>query len=319
MIVCLVLILLGALTYLFCQNYLVYDDQGKVHLELPWSEGKIRDGQDENPISPDDVSITREDPPQAKVAELQGKELPFERMEQSTADLLNEKALVVQVSRYDGSIAYQTAVTLPESISRGSSAALNNLKALLAGDGYAVAEISCLANTAYAHAQMEQAGLLRDDRGDVWYDIHGECWLDPTKPGTLSYITALCKECVELGFDEIMLDNFSYPTTGNVARIFYGEGSDRVAALTDFAQELRKALPADTVLSVTLRTPLSANGGESGVTAQLLQSFDRVYVDTTAVDTAAVTAALPAEYVIPGRIVPMVRETASSGSYLLTE
>lgn len=37
LIVVLVLILLGAIAYLVVQNYLVYDESGQVHLELPFS------------------------------------------------------------------------------------------------------------------------------------------------------------------------------------------------------------------------------------------------------------------------------------------
>ena len=44
LIVVLVLILLGAITYLVVQNYLVYDESGQVHLELPFF--KPKDGVD---------------------------------------------------------------------------------------------------------------------------------------------------------------------------------------------------------------------------------------------------------------------------------
>ncbi|MBQ0037527.1 MAG: hypothetical protein KBS74_02545 [Clostridiales bacterium] len=313
----LVLVLLAAAAFLFCQNYLVYDDENHVHLELPWSKDNDSKTEPENPISPDDVEITREEPKAPAVTELKIKELPFGRMEQDTSDLMQEKALVVNIKQYDGAIAYDTAIELPEEITQGSTVALNNMKALLSGDAYTVARISCLADTAYAFARMDEAGLMRDDLGDVWYDNDGECWLDPTKTGTLNYVTALCKECVDLGFDEILLDNFSYPTTGNVARIHFGEGVEKTAALTDFAQKLREALPDGTILSIVLREPLAENGGDSGLTAKLLsEQFDRIYTDS-AVDIAALTAALPADYVMDGRIVPMVTEAPKTGSYLL--
>lgn len=37
LVVVLVLILLAAVAYLLTQEYVVYDDEGKAHLELPWS------------------------------------------------------------------------------------------------------------------------------------------------------------------------------------------------------------------------------------------------------------------------------------------
>ena len=44
LIVVLVLILLGAIAYLVVQNYLVYDESGQVHLELPFFQQKDNDG-----------------------------------------------------------------------------------------------------------------------------------------------------------------------------------------------------------------------------------------------------------------------------------
>ena len=317
LIAALVLLLLAAAAFLYCQNYLVYDDEGNVHLELPWSKADTVEQPEENPISPDDVQLKREEPKRPGIAALHARELPFARLKQDTADLKDEKdALVVNIKRYDGAIAYDTALELPEGVKEGKEATLTNLKTLLQGEAYTVARISSLADTAYAHAQMEQAGLLRDDKGDVWYDANGECWLDPTKEDTLSYITALCKECVTLGFDEIMLDYFCYPTSGNVSRIFYGENTDKTATLLDFSQKLRDALPRGTVLSVALHQPLQ-DDSRSGVTKELLQAFDRVYADSGTVEVSALEKALPASYVVDGRIVPMVRQAPQEGSYML--
>ena len=319
LIVVLVAALLGAVGFLYCQNHLVYDDQGEAHLELPWSKPEKKQEKEtekENPIKPDDVHITREEPKRPTIAPLHARELSFERLTWSTADV-QEEAVVANIKRRDGAIAYDTALTLPEGIAKGSEATLTNLKELLQADSYAVARIYSLLDSAYARAQMEQAGLLRDDQGDVWYDGSGECWLDPTKSGTLEYLTRLCTECVSLGFDEIMLDFFSYPTTGNVGRIFYGENTDKTAALTAFAEKLREALPKGTVLSIALHQPLVDGGGDSGITPELLQSFDRIYADTGTMDVAALTAALPKDFVVDGRIVPMVGKAPEQGSYMV--
>ena len=50
LIVVLVLILLGAVGYLAVQNYLVYDEAGQVHLELPWGRHDGTPTPDKTPL-----------------------------------------------------------------------------------------------------------------------------------------------------------------------------------------------------------------------------------------------------------------------------
>ena len=60
LIVVLVLILLGAVGYLAVQNYLVYDEAGQVHLELPWGRHDGTPTPDKTPV--EDVDIDRLEP-----------------------------------------------------------------------------------------------------------------------------------------------------------------------------------------------------------------------------------------------------------------
>ena len=67
LVVVLVLILLAAVAYLLTQEYVVYDDEGKAHLELPWSRKEPEKPQPDSTPVPDDVDITREEPQRQKV------------------------------------------------------------------------------------------------------------------------------------------------------------------------------------------------------------------------------------------------------------
>ena len=138
----------------------------------------------------------------------------------------------------------------------------------------------------------------------------GRRWLDPTKPETLRYITDLAEECARLGFDEILLDWFLYPTSGDQTALDLP--ADRTAVLKDFAQALEKQLPEGTVLSVVLReTPAADNG----LTPELLTAcFDRVYVMPE-----ADASALPTSYDAATRVVAMTAYAPDSGSYLVTQ
>ena len=146
--------------------------------------------------------------------------------------------------------------------------------------------------------------------GVLYRDGSGRRWLDPTKPDTLRYITDLAKECARLGFDEILLDWFLYPTSGDQTALDLP--ADRTGVLKDFAQALEKQLPEGTVLSVVLReTPVADNG----LTPEMLTAcFDRVYVMPE-----ADASALPTSYDAATRVVAMTAYAPDSGSYLVTQ
>ena len=125
----------------------------------------------------------------------------------------------------------------------------------------------------------------------------------------LQYITALVKECGELGFKEVVLDQFCYPENAEgVSNL----PADRAQVLTDFAKRLRAALPEGVALSVTVR------GTESLSIAQMAELFDRLYVPAES-DAAAVKVALPEGYDPETRVVLTTAEAAASGSYMIVK
>ena len=62
LVIVLVLVLIAAVAYLLTQEYVVYDDEGKAHLELPWFRKEPEKPQPDSTPVPDDVDITREEP-----------------------------------------------------------------------------------------------------------------------------------------------------------------------------------------------------------------------------------------------------------------
>ncbi|MBE6989826.1 MAG: hypothetical protein E7426_03660 [Ruminococcaceae bacterium] len=323
-IIVLLLILLGAVAFLVCQRYLVYDEDGRPHWELPFGRSSQ---EDENPISPEDVNIEREDPkpdpepepaaePRRLLEEIHARELENGSLWWNTNYVLSllEEAMSVEVKRPGGSIAYFTDVEMPKGVIVEQGVTRNNLVTLLGSDHYAVARISCFRDDAYAAAMPDMA--LCTAEGRPWPDGDGRLWLDPGNAGTLAYLTALCRECAELGFDEILLDAFCYPVSGETETIDLPEELDRTAVLIDFAAALRKALPEETVLSVALRGEMGATGGSSGLTAELLTSFDRIYVDESA-DLAALESVLPADFDRAGGLALLTKTRPESGGYLL--
>ena len=59
------------------------------------------------------------------------------------------------------------------------------------------------------------------------------------KPETQQYLADLCAECASLGFDEILLDQFTYPTVGRLDRLQTGD-VEKTAVLAALTVRLRE-------------------------------------------------------------------------------
>lgn len=310
LIIGLVLILLAAVGFLIIQNYLVYDDAGKAHWEFPFMQHE--DVQDREPtIDPNDVEIQREEPV-SKVGKdldvIQAQELPLWCLSDDPTWLLEgtPKYVVVHTKTEDGSLAYASKVAAPDAVLKGGESTLTRLHTILDSKHQAVAYMSCLCDNSYAYAMPEKAALCNED-GSLWWDNYGRYWLDPAKKDTQNYVKALCQECVTLGFDEIVLDNFGYPAD------WQGK-ANRTEVLTQFIAALREELPEGTRISVVLHEMPNA---QNGLSAELLDTvFDRIYTDSN-MDLAALKKALPKEFDAATRLVPTVWEAAESGSYMM--
>lgn len=313
--IALVLILLGAIGFLIVQNYMVYDDAGNAHLELPFLQ-KDDPAEVSEETVPEDVDLEILPPARTRpdVSEIHAAELKYGSLWWNPEYVLTlaDDAMLIHVKRPNGGITYDTAVTVPNGITVERGRTIDTLKALLDSDKYAIACISCFCDSGYARANPGAA--LWKDNGDLWRDEDGYAWLDPASPTTLAYLTELCTECAELGFDEIVLDYFGYPTGGDTASIDGLNGLDKTQILWDFADTLRESLPDTLVISVRLHGSLAK---DSGLSAQMLcDAFDRIYLTPNA-DAAALHSGLPANYDTAARLVSEGFSSPESGSYLL--
>lgn len=302
--------------FLLLQNYLIYDDSGKISLALPFFD---RAEEETPPLSEDEINIdivTPEEKPSPlrEVRELHARmvgSLVLTRDPTKTLESTPEEDIVIELKRINGSITYASEALIPPEVDVAGGDTMTNLKAILAGDKYVVGRISTFCDSYFVRAYRD-AALCRDN-GGYWYDADSRTWLDPTHPQTTAYITGLCQELAALGFDELMLDNFAYPVTGNIAAISGLAEVDHEAVLADFAAALRANLPADTVLGIVLRNDLSA---EDGISAALItEYFDRVYV-TANVDVTALQEELGDTYGVE-RYVAITGKAPETGGYMI--
>ena len=142
------------------------------------------------------------------------------------------------------------------------------------------ASVSCLQDFKAAKADVEGRGL-KNTGGYIFYDGNNSLWLDPAKPSTREYVCALAKEIAELGFDELLLTDFSYPTVGKINKINYNTDVPLANNLDLLLVELNTALePYDILLSIEVPETVIAEGPDTVAgldVSRLAGRVDRIY------------------------------------------
>ena len=137
---------------------------------------------------------------------------------------------------------------------------------------------------------------MKNTGGYIFYDGNNENWLDPSKEKTQEYLASLAVECAELGFDEILLTDFSFPTQGKLDKIAYpeiGKEASLQACLSAIRTALDEAGLQDVLLSVELPADVILAGADETVSLPA-DTVDRVYAVTTEDQVEALSAAAEA-------------------------
>lgn len=298
----LVLVILAAAVFLALQKYMVYDENGDLRLEFPGRGDGGGSASVSSPISSADLNIIidrkepeeeKDEAPTAEIsAAVQLADMPLtdwaaamERLQSLEAD-----AVCVTVKDDEGYVYVDSAVTA--SLSRRTVVVKDTTEQAIADMAEdedlksAVARISCLRDSRVPILDVRSLGL-RQNSGYLFYDETGTSWLDPTKDAVIRYLTTLAQECAELGFDEILLTNVSYPTGGDLTQINYGE-NPKSANLAAFVKAVRSVLEGyDVKLSLELPAAVILEGSNSDsgqVFSELAVLADGIYARTTAED-----------------------------------
>ena len=132
-------------------------------------------------------------------------------------------ALVVEMKGIKGRLAWQSETALAAALWANAA---DNLTAQAVGelaensDLYLVARIQCFRDPLMASGWV---GSLMTRGGNLWHDAQGVGWSSPASREAVDYLSALCLELAEMGFDEILLDSASYPDFGEVNVLATGE------------------------------------------------------------------------------------------------
>lgn len=144
-----------------------------------------------------------------------------------------ETAVMVEMKGPYGSFFYNS--NLEDAIPSASTdipAVEKMVQALKTRGCYLIAKVSALRDWNFGNNHVT-SGLYMLNRAGLWLDKDGYFWLDPTNATTTSWLTSVVAELKEMGFDEVMLADFRFPTSDQY--IFTG---DKTQALQDAMNKL---------------------------------------------------------------------------------
>ena len=194
-----------------------------------------------------------------------------------------------------GALGWQSQQALASALQEGVDSGTVNaaLTAWNEGDVYTVARLSCFRDEALG-SNMDYT--LRTSSDYRWRDSGDLHWATPSNEAVRSYLIGLMTELAQMGFDEIVLDHFGYPTQADGTLGNLGQSEDNYPAgaldgvITDFLAQAAQALePYGTKLSLHASADvLTGTDGSAGLTmAALNASVDRVWASGTRSDVLA--------------------------------
>lgn len=324
----LVLILLAAGVFLAAQHYMVYDNDGSFHFELPWAKQSNIQKPTLRGARPE-LEIVIEQPDAQPSVPLHAQELDPSALNGTMLRTLKAmsrdiNAVAVRLKTSDGDLLYPSALALAQEAGAvtGDKTALSAIRELTGSGYYTIARLSALHDSRFSLANREEAGVLQKAyKGRLWYAPDSTFYLAPEKELTRQYLANIAGELAALGFDELLFDEFGYPTEGRLKNILTdGRDMTQEDALALLADNLRDTVrDYGTKLSVIIdeNTVLSGSNAKSGQDLSLLAvRFDRIYVPTTEDKIPQLLDAL-APYT--AELVPILTEAPSEGVYLISQ
>ena len=295
LVVVLVLLLLLSGGYLILQDHIVYESDGTISLDFPFLNQKDPPVEGEGEKIPVEILPGDDEETQPDMVPVYAREITAEDLSANVlGQLANEgyNGVVVEMKGFNGTYYYTSQYAANKALAE-NPVSQSSVEETLSRTSTltAAAKVGCFHDSFHAFADMAGAGICQSN-GYIWYDNLSSHWMDPGKEGTRTYMAQVLRECVDMGFGEIILTDFSYPTEGNLSQIDYsGLTETKVQALEGFLEAMRQAVGEDIVLSVELTQDQILGGADavSGVDpAGILPLVDRVYVtgltDRTAVE-----------------------------------
>lgn len=147
-------------------------------------------------------------------------------------------AVMLDVKSIYGNFYYSTTTGRPVSDSADVDGVDELIENLRGSEYYTIARVPALRDREYG-LDNTRSGLPTSG-GYLWMDEEGCYWLNPAKEDTLTYLMKIANELRELGFNEVVFEDFYFPETKKI--VFKG---DKQEALATAAQSLVTACATD--------------------------------------------------------------------------
>lgn len=267
----LVLLAVGAL--IVGQEYIVYTDSG-LRVELPFLQRDTEKQEDLGDISvlvepeksePEQPAETPEEQPE-QPKQPEQPEQPLRAVQVSVDTLLGGtalevmkaeggNALVLDMKDDRGQLGFVSELSAAaQAKANYASEEINQaIRTLAQEDVILIARVSCFRDHKLA-SELKYA--IETNPGRRWQDLDGVRWSNPAKSAVRKYLEGLVKELAELGFDEILLDNWGYPTQEDghleyIKKGKYYDADQMETVIADFLVQMQEALEgSDTKLSL---------------------------------------------------------------------
>ena len=291
------LILLTVVLFFGLQKYIVFEHDG-VRVALPGAAAGEDGPLPNDETAPEQVNAVLEitDPDYSAVPAAAGEGLadmaavfvPAQDVSMSgvgrymsVMSSYGANALVLEVKPVSGQLVWASSSPTAAAYSLNGSLDLEAMVAALRQQDeddelYLVAQLSCCIDGLLAERCPSAA--LRFATGAAYADSEG-AWLDPYSATVSAYLSELCSELAEMGFDELLLKSLSLPITEEAIGFSVELSSTPTpeAAVCGLAVELTNALEAyDIPVSAILDTT-SLRSGLADKSGQNLELFGKVF------------------------------------------
>ena len=243
-----VLLVVLSITWLcwvvWLQRYVIYTDEG-AELNFSLSSYELSGKEAVEPKAQQNISIFYNEGADAidttnEMTQMNGYYITSEMFQQDIDYVMLQverfaagTPVMIDMKGGFGSFFYQS--NLPDAIVSASTniEKVSQLITRLHTKGfYTIARISAFQDRSFGESHVS-SGLYMLNRRGLWMDQEGMYWLDPTNATTTTWITSQVLELRDMGFDEVVLDDFCFPTSDQY--IFTG---DKLAALQSAAATL---------------------------------------------------------------------------------
>ena len=150
-------------------------------------------------------------------------------------------AIVIDIKSDGGYITYRMDHPLAKEIGACTSTIGDidaTIKKLKDHGIYTIARIVSLKDPVLAEKRKDLA--LKNKDGSIFRDSSGLAWVNPYEDEVWEYLLEICKQCVNVGFDEVNLDYIRFATDKGMSNVDFGPKAEEMTRIEVITEGIRK-------------------------------------------------------------------------------